>query len=723
MTKTPPSRQTALPAPAFSRCRMLIGQAFPRLVRFSQRRGFTMTELQIAMVVFGVLMAATITGLIHILRSEAHLMLQSQLNADALSVISLLRETTRLSSISEMRFYPSNGPPMAISYPVPARATGDAVLGPSGRIAWQETLVLHAWPHDNPTELRLTSFRDRNPLITDVERDADLARVVLDGHGANATGDSNATTRVLTSFAPRFQIITDGRLFDFYNASDVRESDVVMGGVRLLPGPNSIRFHLSDQNRQSDGYGLRLDQLRISPAGIPIEAEALLPVVHASGAVVAIVEDVASGWSDRRWLSFPADATDAELEIEFYNDTWHETIFLAPGSDFSNAVTYMHTEAGNVGSRLRPKGREIAWAAEHQAATSGWGATNNILPGAAIRVIARGGRAVDGSHVLTAGDGCTVVFRATDNDFALGGMYVTDAFISEVADHDNPGADIDDQTTVRLQFGTPGQPRNWQWIQRNQSVRTIPSAFLIAPEKSYAISYRIYGAWLGWQFGMPWIWPCASTTNRFDSFFIPGSSAPTVATTRAAQWSSRNDIVGVPGIIGIAEIETTYANTAVYTSRVIDTRLTQTEFQTFEWLGDIPVNTSMQIKVRTANQADLSDAPSWDLVSPIPQFSPCLIPVSSGNGRYIQVRIRMTRDPLHDRIPELEYFTIRWLGAPAFVEFGGVFGRYPSGGIARVFVNDEPPVASLRTILTLSGSSPVEAVVSWALGLETSPRN
>jgi len=683
--------------------------------------GFTLGELLVAMGVFMLAMGGALTGLLHVLRSEVRQSLQMELIADAQRVSTLLRTTTRLSSVGEMLTYPTTGPSIAVSYPIPAstNAAGDAVLDVAGRPVWRETMILHAWPHSAPTELRLTRFHPRDNTLSRAQRSAQLETVAHDGHGANAANGANSTTRTLSRLQPEFSLRTDGRTYNFY-APHAARANVVMGGVRLHPGPNSIRFRSVDKSPASGGYGFRLDQIKVSPSGLPIEAEAL-PITSQSGTTATIIENVAGSWSDCRALAFPAASAGAEIDFSFYNDTWHETLFLVPGSEFDKCVTFMNTQSGSVGTRLRPGGRDLAWMAESQFGTGGVGMTNNLVKGAAVRVIVRGGRAINGPHVLAEGDGFRVTFRSSDQPFKA--FYILDAFISEAADHDDPGPDVDGSTTTRLRFGTPGNQRNWALLSNGGSAQTVPVSFPIDLLKSYVISYRVYAwDWFDWEFGNPWEWSVPGQTNRFDSYMIPGSSSPSADDTSAALWSGRSDVVAVPAILGVSEIQTTYADVATYTSRIVDTRLTQPNYQDLAWNATLPVNTSVSFKVRTGNQPDLSDAAPWSNLSAL-TTSGASIPSASGNGRYVQVQVVLTSDSVNDVVPELSHFTLRWLGEPAHVDFGGVFGRYPGGGIVEVLVNGAPPSASLRADLSLSGDVPLGSSLSWALGFETTPRN
>jgi len=678
------------------------------------RRGFTLTEMLVTLMIVGFLIAGTISAMLYIMRSETRLSLHAQMNTEAQRALTLIRNAARLTSFDDMVFYPSNAAPTAISFPVPNLAS--PALSADGRLAWEETFVIHVWPPDDPAELRFTRFGERNNGLSETQRYDDLRSVVTNGNGLAAQGDADPSTRTLAQLASGFTMQTEGRLYDFYSAEEKRDTSATFGGVRIQPGTNTIRFTAIDQHDDSSGYGLRLDLLRLSPAGLPLEAE-VLGVTAQSGATPSIEEAVSSNWSDRRYRQFPGTAAGHFLELEFFNDTWHETLFLGSGNDLSNAVTYVHDTPGSVGTRLLPAGQELTWSATLQTSINGEGMTSNLLMGAAVRVVLRGSTAINGgAQILAPGDGCRVTFRATDQLDWLSGLYITDAFISEAASHYDPGMDIDPTTTQRLRFGSPGSPRNWAWLPSGSFAQSVPTAFPINPIKSYVVSYRLYGPWYSYQFGVPMAWPIS--TNRYDSFYIPGTNTPTVADTTTGQWSSRGDVIPYSAVLGVEEVQSTYVSNAVFTSRIMDTRLSSPDYHDVNWTGTTPSGTAIQMQMRTFNQPDASDAPGWQTVA-----TPGDVPTAAGNGRYVQIRSTLTANTIYDTAPELHHFTLRWLGEQAFIDIGGIFGKYPGGGVMDVAVNDEAPAASLRLNIALSGTPFAGSPLTWALGMEIAPRN
>jgi len=683
--------------------------------------GFTLTEMIIVTAVTALVFSGVMAAVIHVTRSELRQTFEMEMLAESHQVAAFLRSTTRVSSLSQMVLHPEGGPHIAISYPVPARPgdDGNEVLDAEGYLVWGETLILHPWPPDDPEELRITRFTPRDNTLSEAQRLEQIAHVTQTGGGTGTFNGANSTTRTLARLEPEFSLRTGSDAYNFYAPTESGDTAVNMGGVKLVSGENIIRFKAADKSPASGGYGLIIDRINISPAGIPIEAEALWPVTWQYGAAAAVAERVAGGWSDRQALSFPAVSAGAELELTFFNDTWHETLFLSPGSDFDRCFTFRSNEPGNLSTQLRSIGRDPAWIASFQTGSDGEGRDDDMAMGAAVRVVVRGSQALGGMHVLADGDGCTVVFRASNEPSTS--LHILHAFISEAADHTYPGPDVAPDTTTRLRFGSPDDPLNGVRIARGQSERTVPADFPIDPEKSYVISYLVADEASGTDRpGNPWIWSRGDDSGVMDTHLIPSASSPTLPITRSGVWSSRSDVESMPAILAVESIQTTYANKASYTSRVVDTTLTNPDYKDLSWEGTTPDETAIEFRVRSGDHPDMSDAAEWDSVSALTQPGP----IAVGSGRYVQVRATLIRDKIHDQAPELGHFTLRWIGEPARVDFGGIFHRYPQGGLVEVLVNDEPPASAFRAVLKVGGRAWQGARDrDWRIAVETTPRN
>jgi hypothetical protein len=686
--------------------------------------GFTLVELLIAVSLMILVVTVALSAMSNILRSDMRITNHMRMVAEGQRMADFLRGSTRLTSSSEIVLFPEEGPHYAVSYPVPSGVgeVGNEELNFDGSVVWGETLIVHAWPADDPEEVRLTRFRPRENDLTPAQRFQQLESVAQNGNGSGAMNGSNSSTQRLARVKGTLSFRTEGQSYNFHSSSDLLDSAVNLGGVRLQPGNNSLRFQVEGKSSASGGHGMKIDRIFLSPAGIPLEAEALLPVSSQSGAVAQVEEREGLLWSDGRALSFPASSAGAFFEVDFFNDTWHETKFVGRGSEFENAMTFTSFEEGDTSTRLRPTGRDLAWYAMFQAGEGeGIGTIETNLQGRTVRILVRGKQAVGGPQVLADGDGCTVEFEAATQESAMP-LVIGYALISEAGDPANPGPDIDPATSKQLLFGDPDSPSQWIFMYSGEKVRTVPVDFPIDQEKSYVITYyflHVPPASDGRPSGQLRKW--GSETSPIDTFILPDSVGSINEELHAANWSDRSGLSSRPGIYGVTEIQTTYVNKGIYTSRVVDTTLAAPEFKDIAWSEITPPDTSVEFQIRTGQSLDMQNASNWENVN---------VMTSPGNvfftgNQFVQVRFILKRDPVHDQIPELRNFTLRWMGEETNLDFGGVFHRFPSGGIAEVFVNEEPPSASFRAEFNMSGNATAFSgdKPSWDILVETSPRN
>ncbi|MCH8513929.1 MAG: hypothetical protein LAT83_20060 [Kiritimatiellae bacterium] len=669
--------------------------------------------VMVTSVIFLLVVTGAMSAMVTILQRDAKLHQRMRVVSEGQRLASFLSTSTRLSSSTEMFFHPEDGPHYAVSYPVPAMMdAGNLPVDEDGRVIRGETVVVHGWPAENPTELRLTRFSPRDNSLTHAERQEQLDHVVQHGNGAGTYNGSNSDTRTMARMSPRFEFTSGGGTYNFYAESPQLQTGEVLGGARIQPGKNTLHFRTTGKSSSSAGHGMQFDRFRLSPTGLAIEAEALFPPTSQYGATAVIEENPTGHWSDRRSLAFPAATVGAELTLEFFNDTWFETLFVGKGSELENCYTYMNSDPGKVGIWLKPSGRDTIWNATFQAEAEAQEMEEDWYQQTAVRVVVRGERAPGGGLILTDGDGCTVRFRASDQPGL--NFHILHAFISEAADHENPGPDVSNPTTHRLQFGTPGAPRNDVLIQSGQSVETLPADFPVDAEKSYVISYYVA------QSGNPYVW--GDETGNTQAYLLRLTSPPPETLTSLPVWSQFPELEPSPWLPGVEEINSTHVNEAVFTSRIVDTTLDAPVFQRLDWEAYQPDDTAVTFRIRTSDTPDMEVAPDhWENVSTL--TSPGTISVNP--GRYVQIQATLKRDKTQDSVPELRNFSLRWLGEPAYIEFGGDFIRHPSGGVAEILVNEVPPVASFRAELRLTSqhAATPEEIEAWTIVAESTPRN
>jgi prepilin-type N-terminal cleavage/methylation domain-containing protein len=688
--------------------------------------GFTLIEVLIALALSGLVLTGAMRLLLTILQRDAMSAEHVRIISEGQKMADFLRTTTRLTSLQEMRLFPEPGPHNAVSYPLPPAdmPVQNQTVGSDGYVDWGETVIIHAWPPQNSTEMRMTRFRPRDNSLTPEERMEQLEHVSTTGGGAATHNGSNASTLTLARVQADFSVRTAMSGYNFYAPNDTLDPNMYVGSIRLLSRENRIRFRVTGNASQSSGHDLTLDRFFLSPSGLSIEAEALMPPWDESGASAYLVERVGAGWSGERAVRFPAAAAGAEVELTYFNDTWHEEWFLRRGAEFEKSVSELRTDPGFMGQWLRPAGRELAWFAPFQ--TDGDGESAPLpasLNGAAVRTVLRGRQA--GDHITATGDGVRVTFRAGDE--AGKGMHIIWAFISEAADHSSPKQQINTATTYQVRFGDPDAPEDSVFILSQEEATSVPLDFPIDPEKSYVVSYSLGSSFSGGTSpGYPAWFPDAA---RRDTYIIPGSALPGAAdpqrltVLQLADWDTYAALYDEPGILGTAELNTTYFDEAVYTSRIVDTTLEAPQLKIFRHESEIPDDTTLTFRVRSCSTPDLSLASDWSSAFELPLNGT----IDRAKSRYLQVQVRMTRDKVRDVIPRVRNFTLSWPGQERTLDFGGAFVRTARGGIADILVNDQPPATSFRAEIQLTGDevarSPVPGARDWSINVETTPRN
>lgn len=693
-------------------------------------RGFTMVEILIALSLSVLILAGAMRLLVTVLQRDALSAEHVRVISEGQKMADFLRTTTRLTSLQEMVLFPEIGPHNAVSYPLPPAdmPVQNQAVGPDGFVDWGETTVLHAWPPDDVREIRLTRFRPRDNSLTDAERLEQLAHVSLTGGGQGTHNGTNASTLVLARVQADFSVRTAMSGYNFYAAAETLDANVSLGGIRVRPRENSLKFRVTGRSSPSSGFRLMMDRFFLSPSGLSIEAEALLPPAGQSGATAGIAERLAANWSGERALLFPATSVGSQIELTYFNDTWHEVRFNWRGAEFENSFAETRTEPGQMGFWLRPAGRQLAWFAPFQ--TGGTGEKSSLevsLAGAAVRTVLRGRLA--GDHITATGDGVRLTFGASGE--AGRGMRILRAYISEAASHTNPNHQISSNPdlTRQVRFGDPQASQSSVWIPTGGQAVSVPVDFPMDPDKSYVVSYLLgsdfengnspgYPAWY-------------QDANREDTYILPGTVLPGNSMTQALRslietpsWSGEQGLEERSGVVGIAEVNTTFFNEAVYTSRIVDTTLSAPSLEMFRHDSEVPNGTSLQFYVRSGEQPDLSDALDWNFASLLPLAGGAM---NMNEKRYLQVQVRMERDRIQDRVPRVRSFTLNWPGPERSIDFGGSFIRTPQGGIAEILVNDVPPATSFRADIQLTSEqihrSPVPGARDWRINVETTPRN
>ena len=181
------------------------------------------------------------------------------------------------------------------------------------------------------------------------------------------------------------------------------------------------------------------------------------------------------------------------------------------------------------------------------------------------------------------------------------------------------------------------------------------------------------------------------------SYLIPDSSSPDEAATRAANWSGRGDVIQDTRLFSVEHIHTLAPSNGMFTSHIFDTHLSAPVYSDISWHAVKPWGTQLKMRVRTADNADMSDAAAWSNVTAMTSGGA----ISPGNRRYCQFRAEMQSGFSGWYVPSLQDVTIRWNGETRVTYLGGTVTTGPDYGIFELKVDDKPLVKGVGLDLTI----------------------
>ncbi|HAL92414.1 MAG TPA: hypothetical protein DCM68_05250 [Verrucomicrobia bacterium] len=682
----------------------------------SRRSGFTIVEVMVAAVLLGLVLTASTSSLVFVLRNERIAAAQADLDLDASLLVERLRADLWRTSRSEILLYPpGDGPYQAISFPV-VHGTNPIIRDAiTGQIPWDATIVYHK--ELAPSQVLRTEIPSYDPDPS--ARESQLADVVT--AGSTYTADS-ATTRVLIKNPVQWELNVNGTGFDAYSSAPSRGS-IRMGRAMLEDGDNEIQFRVSGQNSASSGYRLGVDTLAVTASGLPREGE--WQTLTATGAgPVPIIENLGSNdlWSGNSRLGFPATAEGNAFTMLMENDRWEERNFFGDGMKYTDVVRDFIAPSGEPFSyALRLAGNGTNWLATDQARCSSLTPSN--LPtttSMAVRVFLRGSDITedfDGGWITASGSNIWARFD--------GRMKINEAFIAE-ANTSASNLYMDYLPATRQDFlfgGSSSTEINWLPAWGNGIKISDKTAFTIDKDKSYivGIHFSQRSSWL------------SATTNLVTRIAMAGPDAGpnpscfyimegTEADQDEVAWSSRGDVVATTNIWVLTALRAGYASEGIYVSQIIDTQLDNPAYESFDWTALATNNSAIELKVRAGAVNNLSDADDWSIV-PLAQAG---LPPGI-YGRYAQVQARLL--PGTDALitPELRDFTLAWAGGRRYVDLSGIFSTGPDHGVYEVRINGHAIVqeinAYIEVIKDYSLSSGQTMTMRSSAFAEIVPRN
>lgn len=663
--------------------------------------GFTLVETMAALGILLLVLVTALNSWMYIVRMERINSVQNELDIQVRTTMERLRQDLRLSSMDYIFVYPQGSPTnSAISFPKARDDDGDGLieLDADGKIIWDITLVYHVWS-STPNELRLTTFDPRDNTLTDAQRQSQLESVVVYGNGYSTFNGQNARTRALFRNLFTWNVRGRGAQFDAYSPTVIRMRNVEFGTALLAPGNHEFKFTVVDKNAQSTGYKIGLDMLVVSPCGVEREAEDQLPATAASGAT-PVKEFMSQGaWSGNYQLSFPATGPGATFTLTMENDRWEETNFKGVGALCEDSVVYFDESLSTPDFVVALPGHTNAWTASSQTLDlNRKNSSAGALKGCAVRVMVRGGSTYDGGAIENSGPFHCAWFYAS----TYGKLKIKGAFLSRAADATNYSPDAVDNGIQLVFYNSAGaKVGNEVEIAPGDYARgQLPSGATMYIDKaeSYIISYLVDED-SGKADARYWTeaHPPNSNGIPWGCYIIPDTDDPGLAETRAAVWSSNTNIIRSANLYGLTHVHLLAPPVGRFTSQIVDTGQSAPQYSDISWNSILQSGSSIKMRVRTGNQADLSDAPDWTNITAM--TSPGSI--NPGNKRYVQFQAEMFSGSGGWKIPKLKDVTIRWNGITRLTDIGGTLTMGPDYGIMEVTVDNKPLVRGMTVDLTI----------------------
>lgn len=644
--------------------------------RTHQRAGFTLVEIVVASSLLVIALSMAFGGFIYVLRAARESNEQDVLDVQVQKAMERLKYDLRLSSLTEMVYYPAGaGPYTAISLPLARDDDGDGLVETNnlGRIDWDLTRVYHVHI-GSPDQLRMTTFDPRDNSLTDTERQAQINAVVSTGGGGGTYNGTNATTTTIFENLVDWDITPDSAIYDGYNSTPARDDNVRLGSAIISNGTHTVTFTLVDKNTNSTGYKVGVDRLVMSPSQMPREAEDQLPVQSESGAS-ATKDYMASGsWSANYHLSFPASATGHSFTLVMDSDRWEDRNFRGTGYQSEDTTVVFDSSVAPSDYLVKLEGFKTNWYASEQSWNStGTGVGGNALTGAVVRVLVKGKDMPTGGFLDEDGNRASLYFKPSDlGNFGIDAMYIAECASSVTA---SPNALVGSQIQLVFADGSWSKTLlagtdDWSYWTRV----TDPVLFNIDREKSYLVTYKVSAT-----DGNPWAWQDTST-NLPHSYAIPNG---TLADVADADWSAK-PYFSTNIVIGLQYLWVSYPTNGTYISEIFDTKVDAPEYSAITWSEYIPAaGGDIKIKVRSGANSDLSDAADWSVIGAI--SSPGAI--NPGDNRYVQYMAIL--EPPADRLdtPKLQDVTITWDSEALVSDIGGAFTKGPDYGVFEISID------------------------------------
>jgi hypothetical protein len=205
-----------------------------------------------------------------------------------------------------------------------------------------------------------------------------------------------------------------------------------------------------------------------------------------------------------------------------------------------------------------------------------------------------------------------------------------------------------------------------------------------------------------------------------SSYYIPNPNPGASAIAGQLTWSGDSNLVEELRLFAVEKIHI-HATNGTFTSQIVDTRIDYPSYKAISWNADLNGGT-INVRVRTSNNPDMSGAPDWASISPYTAPGS----MTSGSGRYIQFQAELL-SPDGRKIPYLKDVTIEWDGETRVVDVGGVVTMGPEQGMFQLLIDDVAPrkgvsidLTIFKDVISLAGGS---SRLTSTMTAEVQPKN
>ena len=653
----------------------------------ARRAGFTVVELMVSAAIMTLVMGGALATFIYGLRTWRAETIVSELHQDLEKAMEHIRYDLRLSSagVGLMSFYPTNAAEYtAISFPLSTpgndgmlRRNLDTNSPNYGQIVWDQTVIYHVRP-GTPDELLRTVFTPRDSNAAPHDFYTQLRQVALSsnvaGLQAAAREGESVSSRVVFRNLVTMRIRPPDVLFDGYAPGYQRARNLNWGSVVLGDGINDLTFTVVGKNPDSSGYKVGIDWFSLSPSASRREGEIFLPAdshpvspfyrsIQSGGTVSA--QDMSAhgaGWGGNCQLTYNAGAIGNSITFKVQNDLWCDSQFDAPPGVIASNVsrkcdTNFIAQAPYIPDYVMDMDKGITWTAENATDGAPGGITlTNDVP--VINIIYNGARAC-------------LNFQAPTN----GQLFVDNVKIMRQLSGTNPV----DGTVQNVTFAGS----SWRKIGAGGEVWSDWINFPFDRNASCLVSFQLKTDALNLANARTW---SSTTTNPPMSYLnnMPHNQ-----------------------LIGLGAIAVLYPSNAVYRSGIFDTRLANPSYRLLNWTqvepwpyGDI------DIRVRSGDQRDLSDACAWDFYG-VNNDNNNIAGISG--GRYVQYEVLYNTIQPHTNNAILRDVTISWAGSTGLVDLVVGFARGPDYGIVQAAVNGQSFIKGIEVEMEIFKEGPFGA--------------